>query len=298
MPLFRRRDHDQPPDRSTPPSPPAVKRAVPAAATPDWRTYDSVAEVYARTWAPRFEAISADLVELVGIPPRSRALDVGTGTGVTARAAAKAAGESGLTVGVDPSVPMLGMGRRAGGGPRYASAVALDLPFADGTFGYVVSTFVVTHFPSYETGLFDMIRVLAPGGRLGLATWGENGDAFGKAWRQVTVEFAEEEMIDDAMNRAIPWHEHFADPAVVEQTLRDAGLREPRVEVREYRTQMSRDDLLASREASASGRFMRDMLGEELWESFHDRAAEVFAERFPPQINDFRQVILSIATKP
>src|SRR2546423_8791247 len=53
---------------------------------PDWRAFDSVAEPYARSQAPRMAMPAGDLVREVGIAPGWRVLRVGTGTGVAARA--------------------------------------------------------------------------------------------------------------------------------------------------------------------------------------------------------------------
>ena len=54
-------------------------------------------------------------------------LDVGTGTGVAAQAAADAGARA---VGVDPSIGMLEVGRRARPTIPFVAADAIDLPFA------------------------------------------------------------------------------------------------------------------------------------------------------------------------
>ena len=95
----------------------------------------------------------------------------------------------------------------------------------------------------------------------------------------------------------MPWRERFSDRGELEQALRDAGLHPVRVEPREYRLQLSRDDYLMSRAGSVGGRFVRDMLGGDGRELFMERASSVFAERFPSQINDFRDVLLAVGTK-
>src|SRR6266540_5697194 len=145
MPLFRRRRRD------APPSPPARMRQGPPRAAPrgeeaDWRSYDAVAEAYARALAPRTALPVADLVQMLEIRPGARVLDVGTGTGVAARAALASAGEGGLVVGVDPSVPMLGVAHREAGPVRYAAGEAIDLPFRAESFDAVVCAFALSHF--------------------------------------------------------------------------------------------------------------------------------------------------------
>src|SRR5207249_10475586 len=63
----------------------------------------SVAETYARLSAPNLARVAEDLVKLLEVAPGQRVLDVGTGTGVGARAAAIVTGQGGLAAGIDPS---------------------------------------------------------------------------------------------------------------------------------------------------------------------------------------------------
>jgi ubiquinone/menaquinone biosynthesis C-methylase UbiE len=266
----------------------------------DWRGYDSVAADYRRVLEPRTALPAGDLVSLLGIPAGARVLDVGTGTGVAARAAAAAAGDGGLVVGIDPAPAMLAeaAGRGEPRAPRYAAAEAIDLPFRDGAFPYMTACFVLSHFRRYETALFDMLRVLATGGRLGVASWGPGLDAFSSAWDSVAEEFAEREMLQDARDRAMPWHDHFADEGRTRDRLYEAGLREIRVETREYHFTTTIDDYLDGREATATGRFLREMVGDGMWERFRARVREVFRAQFPERFNDFRDVVMAVGTKP
>jgi ubiquinone/menaquinone biosynthesis C-methylase UbiE len=279
---------------------PQVRRASAANEEADWRSYDAIAEAYAHVHAPVLAVPAADLVELVQVGPGARVLDVGTGTGVTARAAWMKTDGEGLAVGVDPSMEMLRVAGREGGGPRYAAGTAIDLPFRDATFTHVVANFVIAHFPKYDTAFFDVLRVLKSGGRMGVTTWGPSDarDEFRVAWRAVAEEYAEADILSDAIQRAVPWEELFSDKNRLKEILHDAGLRDIWVETRDYRFETSVEDYLTGRETAATGRFMHQMLGEELWEVFRRRTREVFAERFPLRINDFREVILAVGHKP
>src|SRR3972149_2214550 len=91
----------------------------------DWRSYDSVAETYARIHAPRLAEPARDLVALAGGRSGQRVLDVGTGTGVAATAAAAAGGE---VVGIDEAHGMLVQARAADGGVRLAAAGGIGPP--------------------------------------------------------------------------------------------------------------------------------------------------------------------------
>ncbi|MGH2724113.1 MAG: class I SAM-dependent methyltransferase [Actinomycetota bacterium] len=275
------------------PSSPSSPRPAPAR---DWRGYDGVAEAYTRTREPLHEAPARDLVAAVDPPPGGRMLDVGTGPGVAARAGAEVVGAGGLVIGVDRSVEML---RRArAGGVRAAAADAIDLPFRDATFDAVTGSFVILLFTNYRTAVFDMLRVLRPGGRLGVSTWGASEDEFRRTWREVAESFVGRDLLRDAQRRAAPWEERFADPARLEEALRDAGLRPVRVERREYRFTHTIEEYLVGRDVSVHGRFVQHMLGESLWPRFRTQVEERFRERFAEPIGDTAEVILGVGTKP
>jgi ubiquinone/menaquinone biosynthesis C-methylase UbiE len=241
---------------------------------------------------------AGDLVELAGITDGAQVLDVGTGTGVVAREAARIASPGGRVVGVDASIGMLNQAAPAGGGPLYAAATAIDLPFRDQTFTHVLASFVLSHFARYETALFDMMRVLRPGGRMGVTAWGPGDDEFSRAWDEVAEQYAEHEILLDARQRAMPWADLFTDANRLRDVLHDAGLRDIRIERRQYQFGESTDEYLESREIGASGRFLRQMLGNEVWQIFRRRTREVFAERFPPRFSDFRDVNIAVGHKP
>ncbi|HJP65157.1 MAG TPA: methyltransferase domain-containing protein, partial [Actinomycetota bacterium] len=223
-----------------------------------------------------------------------RVLDVGTGTGVAARAAAASGAHA---FGVDPSIPMLVEARRAGGDPRYAGAEAIDLPFRDGTFDVVLASFALAGFQKYDTALFDLLRVLKRGGRMAVCTWGPGDDEFSGTWESVAEEFAEHEILMDARQRAMPWRERFSDPNRLKDALHESGLRNLQVERREYHFEIRADDYLAAKEIETLGRFLHQMLGEDLWQRFRQRVAAVFAERFPLEFNDFREAVLAVGSK-
>src|SRR5262245_63870975 len=114
MPIFHRGKGEAPPANGS-----SHADAPARAEGSDWRSFDSVGETYARVMAPNFSKIATDLVGLLGVSPGQRVLDVGTGTGVAARAAKAALGEGSVVVGIDPAFGMLRMAAAAGGGPSF-----------------------------------------------------------------------------------------------------------------------------------------------------------------------------------
>lgn len=261
----------------------------------DWRSYDSVAETYARIHAPRLAEPAGDLVALTGVEPGWRVLDVGTGTGVAAFAAV---GKGARVVGIDEAAGMLRAARSADGELPLASALAIDLPFRDGAFDALLANFVLAHFTKYKTALFEMMRVLRPGGRLGLTAWADAEDDLARTWLELVKTVVPPEVLHAAMDERLPWRERFRQRLPLEEALMEAGIRHVRTEVRRYRFQYSLDEYVEGLSTWATGRFVRFMLGEAAFAGFLQRARAEFGARFADPVNDFREVLFATGTKP
>lgn len=264
----------------------------------DWRSYDSVAEIYERVHAARLVEPARDLVLAAGLRPGERVLDVGTGTGVAAAEAAATLGDAAAVVGVDGSVGMLAVGKRVRPHLRSVAAVVIDLPFRDGSFDAVLGNFVLAHFTKYQTALHDLIRVLRPGGRLALNAWADGPDDLTAAWLEQVWGVVPREVLEAALSDAIPWRERFRRPDTLAEALIDAGLRRVRVERREYRFRYTLDEYVEGLGTWATGRFVRSMLGDAGWVPFLARVREEFGRRFADPVLDLREVLVAVGTKP
>jgi ubiquinone/menaquinone biosynthesis C-methylase UbiE len=264
----------------------------------EWRSYDGVAEVYELIHAPRLAEPARDLIRVADPQPGARVLDVGTGTGIAAREAGIQVGDAGLVVGVDDSIQMLQVGRRERPQLRALAAQAIDLPFRDAAFDAIVGNFVLAHFTKYETALYDMLRVLRPGGRLAVNAWADGQDELTRTWIETVWTVVPKEVLEPAVAQAVPWQDRFRRRESLEETLMDAGLRHVRIETRQYRFVYTLDDYVEGLGAWAVGRFVRSMLGERGWASFLERVRSSFAERFPDPVLDLRDVLLAVGTKP
>jgi ubiquinone/menaquinone biosynthesis C-methylase UbiE len=263
----------------------------------DFRRYDAVAETYERVRAPITATVAADLVALAEPGAGASVLDVGAGTGA-AMAAAQTLSPAARVTGIDNSVPMLARGRRARPGLRVAAAEAIQLPFRDAAFDVVLANFVLAEFTRFDTALFDLIRVLRPGGRLAASAWVNEEDELGRTWRLLVEEAIGPEMAASARQQAIPWAERFGDADRLSGTLRDAGLHPIRVERRSYRFSMAADDYVAEQATRAVGRFVREMLGEAGNDEFLARARARYRSEFGDEIRDGREALIAIGTKP
>lgn len=106
-------------------------------------------------------------MERLGLRPGDRVLDVATGTGDLAIAAATAVGPTGQVVGVDSCVPMLEVARdRAHPAVDFQEGDATNLRWPDASFDVVTIGFGLRNVADRALALREFRRVLRPGGRL------------------------------------------------------------------------------------------------------------------------------------
>ena len=106
--------------------------------------------------------------------PGATVLDIGSGAGTDALLAARAVGPTGRVIGVDPTDAMLAKARTAAARAEltwveFRKGSAESLPVDSGTIDVVISNGVLNLAPDKEPAFREILRVLAPGGRLQLA---------------------------------------------------------------------------------------------------------------------------------
>jgi demethylmenaquinone methyltransferase/2-methoxy-6-polyprenyl-1,4-benzoquinol methylase len=127
--------------------------------------YDSIKH-FDPDWERRF--LGEALAGAIGSLPGARLLDVGAGTGRTARALLPTSEFDGLLVCLEPSRRMLALGRKLTAHPAVAwtRGWALPLPFPTRTFDFVVSLEMLEFTPHPRRTVQELVRVLRPGGGL------------------------------------------------------------------------------------------------------------------------------------
>jgi demethylmenaquinone methyltransferase / 2-methoxy-6-polyprenyl-1,4-benzoquinol methylase len=104
-------------------------------------------------------------LQRAGLRPGMTLLDVATGTGLVARAAARVLSDASAVTGVDPSAGMLRRARAVHAGPLVQGRME-DLPFGNGRFDFLTIGYALRHAADLDVAFRECLRVLKPEGRL------------------------------------------------------------------------------------------------------------------------------------
>jgi ubiquinone/menaquinone biosynthesis C-methylase UbiE len=163
------------------------------------------------------------LLEAVDVRSGMHVLDVATGPGYVAAAAAQRGAN---VVGIDFSAAMVAEARQCYPALAFQEADAEDLPFSDKSFDSVVMNFGLMHLEKPEQALAEAYRVLRAGGKLGFTVWAKPDEAvgFGMVLRAVQDH--------GSMNVPLPPGPplfRFSEPAESCRALLEAGFLAPQV---------------------------------------------------------------------
>ena len=120
--------------------------------------------------------LGAVLVQALGVQRNDKVLDVATGSGNAAIPAARVGAHVTAT---DLAPELFEVGRRdaavAGVNVSWLEADAERLPFDDDSFDAAMSSVGVMFTPSHQRSADELVRVVRPGGRIGLVNWTPRG---------------------------------------------------------------------------------------------------------------------------
>ncbi len=152
-----------------------------AVAAPD---YGAIKTRQQATWSSvdfgrigvRLQIVGESLCEAVDLRAGEKVIDVAAGNGNASLAAARRFADVTST---DYVAALLDQGLRRADADGLSITARLadaeDLPFEDGTFDVALSTFGVMFAPNPPRAADEMLRVVRPGGRIGLASWTPDG---------------------------------------------------------------------------------------------------------------------------
>jgi ubiquinone/menaquinone biosynthesis C-methylase UbiE len=147
--------------------------------------FGAVTEVQQKVWSKGDFSVVAHLVYLVAeelaealdLVPGERVLDVACGSGNGAIAAARRT--QGGVVGGDYVPELLERGRERAAAERldveFVEADAQDLPVGSDEFDVAMSIFGAMFAPDQQKAAAELLRVVKPGGRIGMANWTPDG---------------------------------------------------------------------------------------------------------------------------
>ena len=178
------------------------------------------------------EAITRAVLEVAAPRPGEHVLDIGCGSGTTTLMLADAVGESGSTVGIDISKPMLEVARRratqTGRRPIFLEADVTDHRFAPAGFDLGFSQFGVMFFADPVAAFANVHRGMKGDGRLVFACWRH---PFENPWANVPESAAKPLLPPIAPAPAdAPGRYSFADPDRVKSVLLQAGFHAPQLQ--------------------------------------------------------------------
>ncbi|QIM20431.1 methyltransferase domain-containing protein [Phycicoccus sp. HDW14] len=159
------------------------------APSPVARLFDAVADDYDRTGIDFFGPIADGLLDGLGVRAGDACADLGCGRGAVTVGLAERALPAGRVVGIDISDRMLEHARTLlaehGDGVELRLGDASDPDLESGAWDVVASSLVLFFLPDPLAALTRWVGLLAPGGRIGIATFGDQDPV----WSAVDAEF-------------------------------------------------------------------------------------------------------------
>lgn len=187
------------------------------------------------------DTLNQMLIELTGISPGERVLDLGSGTGDPAISIGLALGNEGAITACDLTPEMLAKARErsVNVGLNVISFAASDmtaLTFEDNTFDCVTCRFGLMFPEDKVAAAREALRVLKPGGRVGYVVWGpyDENPPFFVIRRAIAEAMGQEE-------GAVPHRHSLGQPGQLSEILDGAGFAN--IEERDMRYKRPVDDL-------------------------------------------------------
>lgn len=184
----------------------------------------SFPELYERELvAPLFRPWAEILLEMVHLNAGDRVLDIACGTGIVARLARQSGAVA--VVGVDASADMLEVAHTVAPDIDWRQGSAGGLPLRPAElFDVVFCQQGLQFFPDRLAAVHEMLRALAPTGRLAVSTW--------RPVDECPLLVALQRVAESHVGPLVDQRHAFGHASMLEQLLRECGVRDVRLHVR------------------------------------------------------------------
>lgn len=138
--------------------------------------------------------IAKRLIEMANLDSVQKILDVATGTGIVALAAAEKAGAQSKIIGIDISAGMLSHARQklAASGLQNVEFIEADaelIDFEQNSFNVILCSLAICYLTDIQKALQKWHSFLKPGGKLVFNAWAENAFTTSVLFREVAARY-------------------------------------------------------------------------------------------------------------
>ncbi|AEF39524.1 class I SAM-dependent methyltransferase [Hoyosella subflava] len=183
-------------------------------------------------WGPAAQALVCEL----RIAPGERVLDVCSGTGASALAAAMAVGPVGGVHAIDIAGDLLAVAQQSASGRglrnvTFEEADITDWRGPNGAYDALACSYGVFFLPEMDAACARLVEFVRPGGRIGVTVWRRGAlEDYVRIFGETLKRF----MDTDGPPRRSPWEDNIVridEPASISEWLRELGLVEPQAVV-------------------------------------------------------------------
>lgn len=192
-------------------------------------TYNAAADVYDDPANAFWDRFGRGTIDRLRLRPGARVLDACCGSGASAIPAAEKVGPDGLVLGIDLAQDLLALARakaqaRGFKQAQFRTGDLLDLTLPEAPFDVVVCVFGIFFVPDMAAAVRELWRVVRPGGRLAITTWGPSWFEPGSTafWNSIR------EVRPDLYKGFNPW-DRIVDAAALDALLREAGVEDAEI---------------------------------------------------------------------
>lgn len=189
--------------------------------------YNAASDLFDHPVNTFWDRFGRNTIKRLDLKPGASVLDVCSGSGASALPAAAQVGPAGRVVGIDVAEKLLNLANAKAqnqglNNVEFRVGDMLDTGFADASFDAVVCVFGIFFVPDIPAAIRELWRVLRPGGKLVITTWGP--DFFEPAnavfWNAVR------DVRPDLYKGFNPW-DRISEPSTLSAIFNEAGVPEP-----------------------------------------------------------------------